>query len=178
MEYKIIIAGFGGQGVLFAGKVLARAAVLCGYEVTWLPSYGPEMRGGTANCQLVISDKLIGSPVIKEADALIAMNLPSLTRFKGSVCELIITDERFVPGTGARAETVGISTEMCNGGACFDGLTNMIMVGALIRRCDIFELENVKKAIEMITKPGVAEVDIGAVEYGYKKADMKQKVVS
>lgn len=178
MEYKIIIAGFGGQGVLFAGKVLAQAAVLNGYEVTWLPSYGPEMRGGTANCQLVISDKQIGSPVIKNADVLIAMNLPSLTKFKSVTRGLIITDERFTPGINAGAEVIGMNTDVCNGGACFDGLTNMIMVGALLTKTDILDIKYVRESIEMITKPSVAPLDIRAVDYGYDKAGLQRKSVS
>ena len=84
MEYKIVIAGFGGQGVLFAGKILAQAAANEGYEVSWLPSYGPEMRGGTANCQVVISDAEISSPSFKTSDILIAMNAPSVKKFAHS----------------------------------------------------------------------------------------------
>lgn len=178
MEYKIIIAGFGGQGVLFAGKVLAQAAMLCGYQVTWLPSYGPEMRGGTANCQLVISDNQIGSPMIKNADILIAMNLPSLIKFKGVTKGLIITDERFVQGISSDADVVGMNTNLCNGGGRFEGLTNMIMIGALLAKINIFDIQYVKEAIEAITNPSVAQLDICAVEYGYDKAEIKKKIVS
>ena len=81
-DFQIVIAGFGGQGLLFSGKVLAYAGLLEGRELSWLPSYGPEMRGGTANCTVVVSDKAIGSPLIFEADALIVMNPPSLTKFE------------------------------------------------------------------------------------------------
>ena len=78
MQTEIVIAGFGGQGVLFAGQVLAYAAMDNGKEVTWIPSYGPEMRGGTANCTVIIADEEIGSPLVRHPQALIAMNLPSL----------------------------------------------------------------------------------------------------
>ena len=75
MATKILIAGFGGQGILFAGKALAYTGLKCGKEVSWLPSYGPEMRGGTANCSITISDDPIGSPIVDKPDVLIAMNL-------------------------------------------------------------------------------------------------------
>ncbi|MFO7636741.1 MAG: 2-oxoacid:acceptor oxidoreductase family protein [Clostridia bacterium] len=81
MLYEIIIAGFGGQGILSAGRLLVHAGLLEGRNVSWLPSYGPEMRGGTANCHVIISDGPIGSPIIDKADVLIAMTLPALQKF-------------------------------------------------------------------------------------------------
>ena len=85
MQTEVVIAGFGGQGVLFAGQLLAYAGMDAGLEVTWIPSYGPEMRGGTANCTVVISDRPVGSPVIQTPRALLAMNLPSLDKFEPHV---------------------------------------------------------------------------------------------
>jgi hypothetical protein len=85
MESTFIFAGFGGQGVILAGKLLAEAGMDHGLHVTWLPSYGPEMRGGTANCTVVLSDEPIGSPVVDNPTALVAMNLPSLDRFEKAV---------------------------------------------------------------------------------------------
>ncbi len=82
MQTEVIFAGFGGQGVLFAGQVLAFAAMDAGYDVTWMPSYGPEMRGGTANCTVVIADEEIGSPTVKHPKAAVVMNLPSLDKFE------------------------------------------------------------------------------------------------
>ncbi len=82
---ELIIAGFGGQGVLSVGMLLAYSGMIEGKNVAWLPSYGPEMRGGTANCNVVISDELVGSPVVSEADTLIAMNGPSLDKFENQV---------------------------------------------------------------------------------------------
>ena len=76
MHTEIILSGFGGQGIMFAGQILSYAAMDSGREVTWIPSYGPEMRGGTANCTVVIADEEIGSPVVKNSDAALAMNLP------------------------------------------------------------------------------------------------------
>ena len=82
---KIVLAGFGGQGVLFAGKLIANTALVEDREVSWLPSYGPEMRGGTANCSVTLSDEPIGSPLVVEPDALVAMNQPSLDKFVDAV---------------------------------------------------------------------------------------------
>ena len=85
MTSEIQLAGFGGQGILFAGKVLAYCGMLADREVSWLPCYGPEMRGGTCNCSVCLSDEPIGSPVVNEPDLLIAMNEPSYTKFIGAV---------------------------------------------------------------------------------------------
>ncbi len=84
MTTQIMIAGFGGQGVLFAGKFIAYKGLLEQQEVSWLPSYGPEMRGGTANCSVILSDTPVGSPIISNPDVLIAMNLPSLDKFEAA----------------------------------------------------------------------------------------------
>jgi len=85
MQNDVIMAGFGGQGILLIGKMLAYAGMHEGKEVSWLPSYGPEMRGGTCNCTVVISDRPVGSPVIRSPRAVLAMNLPSLDKFEGDV---------------------------------------------------------------------------------------------
>ena len=82
---QVLIAGFGGQGILFAGKFLAYAGLLQGRNVSWLPSYGPEMRGGTANCSVILSDTQVGSPIVSHPDILIAMNLPSLEKYENEV---------------------------------------------------------------------------------------------
>ena len=82
---NILIAGFGGQGVLFAGKFLAYKGILEDKNVSWLPSYGPEMRGGTANCSIIISENAVGSPIVSNPDILIAMNLPSLDKYEDAV---------------------------------------------------------------------------------------------
>ncbi len=88
MEQSVIIAGFGGQGVILAGKILAQAGMDHGLGVTWLPSYGPEMRGGTANCTVVLSEEgEVGSPIVDEPTALVAMNLPSLEKFEPTVAK-------------------------------------------------------------------------------------------
>ena len=85
MTDNLIITGFGGQGILFAGKILAYAALMKGKQLSWLPSYGPEMRGGTANCHVIISDEPVGSPIIIHPNILISMNKPSLEKFENEV---------------------------------------------------------------------------------------------
>ncbi len=106
IDFSIILAGFGGQGILSAGKFIATAALFEGREVSWFPSYGPEMRGGTANCSVVVSDEPIGSPVINDADVLIAMNGPSLEKFVKQVKPggLIIVDSALVPNRPERQD--------------------------------------------------------------------------
>ena len=85
MTYDIVLAGFGGQGILFLGKMIATAGMLEGKEVSWIPSYGPEMRGGTANCSVVVSDRRIGTPVVTHPNVLVAMNRPSLEKFEAKM---------------------------------------------------------------------------------------------
>ena len=82
---QILIAGFGGQGVLFAGKFLAYKGLIADKQISWLPSYGPEMRGGTANCSVIVSDEPVGSPIVTTPDVLVAMNLPSLKKYENEV---------------------------------------------------------------------------------------------
>lgn len=161
MECKIIIAGFGGQGVLFTGKILAQAAVNDGYEVSWLPSYGPEMRGGTANCQVVISDKEISSPTFKTADILIAMNYPSLDKFKDCVKGKIITDSLFADGCVESREIIKVSS----GSAESNKLINMVMLGAMTAKTNIVTSKSVTDAIRVIAGEK-AEEDIEAFEVG------------
>ena len=87
MTREILFAGFGGQGILFCGKVAAYAGLVSGLEVSWLPSYGPEMRGGTANCHVILSDKPVGSPIVNNPTDLVVMNLPSFDKFEKTVAK-------------------------------------------------------------------------------------------
>ena len=132
---NIVLAGFGGQGVLFAGKLIAYAGLLEDREVSWLPSYGPEMRGGTANCSVCLSDDPIGSPLVLAPDALIAMNQPSLDKFAGVVAEggvvvadsTLIADIPDVPGVAMCALPATAMAEE----AGFKKLANIILAGKL-----------------------------------------------
>jgi len=152
MQTEIIFAGFGGQGALFAGQVLAFAAMDAGYEVTWMPSYGPEMRGGTANCTVVISDEEIGSPTVKNPTAAVVMNLPSLEKFEPRVVPggVLVVNSSLVNRDPVRsditwlmipaqeiAETIGPRR-----------LLNMVMLGALLDKLPILKLNDLNAALE------------------------------
>jgi 2-oxoglutarate ferredoxin oxidoreductase subunit gamma len=135
MEQSVIFSGFGGQGALFAGQILAYAAMDSGLEVTWYPSYGPEMRGGTAHCTVVIGDEPIGSPVVRNPDAVVAMNLPSADKYEGVVRAngLIIWDNALVTRPPRRSD-VRLIALPANEIATRLGdvrLVNMAMLGAL-----------------------------------------------
>ncbi len=149
---SIVIAGFGGQGVLFLGKVVAYAGMLDGREVSWLPSYGPEMRGGTANCGVCLSGQPIGSPLITAPDVLIAMNTPSFRKFIGAVkpgglalVDSSLTDTAGVP-EGVRLRAIPAST-LCEEGN-LRGLANMVLLGALRAQTRFAGQETLGRALE------------------------------
>ncbi len=134
MTEEIIIAGFGGQGVLSMGMLLVYAGMIEGKNVSWLPSYGPEMRGGTANCNVIISDEMVGSPVISEADTLIVMNLPSLVKFESRVKPggriLVNSDliDKKVTRTDVEVYYLPVSSTAMESGS--DKAANVVMMGA------------------------------------------------
>lgn len=136
MTTQLLFSGFGGQGLLFAGKFLAYKGLMEDMEVSWLPSYGPEMRGGTASCSVILSDEPIGSPIVGEPDVLVAMNLPSLDRFEDAVVPggKIFVDstliERKVNRTDVEVHYVP-STQMATDNG-LEGLANMILVGRIL----------------------------------------------
>ncbi len=156
MQNETIIAGFGGQGVLFTGKVMAYAAMEENLKVTWFPSYGPEMRGGTANCTVVISDEEIGSPQVRKPRAVIVMNLPSLDKYEDKVAQdgyLVINSSMVnrkakrkdihvieIPGTEL-AEEIGDKR-----------LANSIMLGALTAKAKFLKMKSVEKGLEKSLK--------------------------
>jgi len=136
MNQNILIAGFGGQGILFAGKFLAYKGLIEGKNISWLPSYGPEMRGGTANCSVIISDEPVGSPIVNHPDILVAMNLPSLDKYEDAVVSggKIFIDssliERKVRRTDVEAFYVPATRMAGDNG--IGSLANMIIVGKLL----------------------------------------------
>ena len=151
MQTEIITAGFGGQGVLFTGQLLTYAAMDEGREVTWIPSYGPEMRGGTANCTVVISDEEIGSPMVSEPQAVIAMNLPSLDKYESRVRPggVLVVNESMVDREVARQD---IKVVMVKANEIAEELgdkrmTNMVLLGALIANLPVIPLESIEKAL-------------------------------
>ncbi len=132
---RILVAGFGGQGVLFVGKLLAYIGSMRGQQVTWLPSYGPEMRGGTANCSVILSSDPIGSPIVAKPDVLIAMNLPSFQAYERRVAPggAILLDETLVQQKPARTDITYYpvpATRLAQEHG-LDGLSNMILLGRL-----------------------------------------------
>ena len=149
---NILLAGFGGQGILFTGKVMAYAGLMEGKEVSWLPSYGPEMRGGTANCSVCISDDKIGSPLVVTPDVLVAMNLPSLEKFENSVVPggMIIVDSSIITKKVARTdvEVVYLDASKIAEDNGLKGAANMVILGRLFREKKFCSPENLDKGLQ------------------------------
>ena len=152
MQKEIIISGFGGQGVLFAGQLLAYAAMDEGLQVTWIPSYGPEMRGGTANCTVVISDERIGSPMVSHPSSVIAMNLPSLDKYEDKVKEggVLIVNQSMVD---REVKRTNIKVAMVPANKIAEDLgekrmTNMVLLGALLANMEILPIKTIEKALK------------------------------
>jgi len=174
MQSDVVMAGFGGQGILLIGKMLAYAGMHEGKEVSWLPSYGPEMRGGTCNCTVVISDTPVGSPVIRSPRAVLAMNLPSLEKFEPDIRSgglLLINSSLIDRGTERDDLTVievpanEMATELGNPRGA-----NMVALGAYLGATDAVSLEEIEKVIRetFAAKPAVIEVNIEALHKGYE----------
>ena len=152
MQKEIIIAGFGGQGVLFGGQVIAYAAMDSGKEVTWIPSYGPEMRGGTANCTVIIADEEIGSPLVKNPPLAIALNLPSFDKYEEVLAPggTLVVNQSMVD-RGAKRDDINVIFVPCNEIAEEIGdkrLLNMVAVGALLTALPELSLKDIEKALE------------------------------
>jgi len=148
---SVLMAGFGGQGMLLAGKVLAQAAMSEGLQVSWLPSYGPEMRGGTANVIVCISKEPIASPLVSRPDALLAMNLPSLDRFEANVAPggTIVVNATLVARECARGDcrAVRVDTRTLAQGAGSERAANFVMLGAYVGASGILPPEAIEAAI-------------------------------
>lgn len=151
-DINAIFAGFGGQGVLFAGKVMAYVGLLENKEISWLPSYGPEMRGGTANCSVCISDDEIGAPIVTEPNVLVAMNLPSLDKFIGEVEPggTVIIDNSLITKKVDRDDVnvFYVPASKLAEENDLKGLANMILVGKLFGEIDFSSDEMLDKAVE------------------------------
>jgi 2-oxoglutarate ferredoxin oxidoreductase subunit gamma len=152
METSIIISGFGGQGTLFAGQVLTYSALDHGKHCTWIPSYGPEMRGGTAHCTVIVSDEEIGSPLVRNPDVVLAMNLPSLDKYESLIKDngTIIANKslinREVERQGINALFIPaseIAEEMGN-----SRIANMVLIGAMLEIVNVIPLDIVKQALD------------------------------
>ena len=170
---QALLAGFGGQGILFAGKILAHAALFDGKQLSWLPSYGPEMRGGTANCSVCISDEPIGSPLVLNPNVLVVMNQPSLDKYASSVVSggLVLADSSLVSNIpeieGVQTHAVE-ATKMAeeNGLA---GLANVILVGKLFALTHFCTENAIRNAIYNVvpkSKEHLIEANLTALELG------------
>ena len=153
MTKEFIFAGFGGQGMLLIGKFLAMACMLDGKHVSWLPSYGPEMRGGTANCSVIVSDEEIGSPIIGEADVIVAMNLPSLDKFEDKVRPggLLVINNSIIERKCTRdditvvyCDAMKIAEEVKNPKGA-----NVAILGAMLAKCDIVDTDKMIEAVRI-----------------------------
>ena len=171
---KILIAGFGGQGILFSGKALAFTGLKANKEVSWLPSYGPEMRGGTANCSVIISDEPVGSPIVEKPDVLIAMNLPSLEKYFNETVSggCIVYDSSLINKSLSRDDVnvVAIPATKLASDNGLSGLANIIIIGKVIKESKIFSLEQVISSISQMVpakKAELLEKNIKAIELGY-----------
>lgn len=151
---EIIIAGFGGQGIQSAGMLIAYAGMLENKNVSWLPSYGPEMRGGTSNCHVIVSDEPVGSPILNNATALIVMNGPSLEKFESSVVPggIIITDSSLVNKSSARTDVelfeipaTKMASDMGN-----QTYANIIVLGKLLARTGVVSKESFEQALKKV----------------------------
>ena len=159
---QILIAGFGGQGILFAGKFLAYKGLLEDLQVSWLPSSGPEMRGGTANCNVILSEEPVGSPIVTSPDVLIAMNLPSLQKYVDAVVpggqiyvdstliaekvERTDVEVYYIPAT-AMANEAGVPT-----------LANMVMMGHVLQHNPQLTFEGTEVTVQKLVPPKKAEL--------------------
>ena len=173
MTTEILIAGFGGQGVLFAGKFLAYGGLLSGKQVSWLPSYGPEMRGGTANCSIIISDEPVGSPIVATPDVLMVMNLPSLDKYEDATVSggKIFIDSTLIGRKVNRTDVDAYyipATKMAQE-AGYPTLANMVLMGKMMKETGIGAdvLEAALKKVVSAKRAELLEVNLKALKSGF-----------
>jgi 2-oxoglutarate ferredoxin oxidoreductase subunit gamma len=176
-----MFAGFGGQGILFAGKLLALAGMEEGRQVVWLPSYGPEMRGGTANCTVVISDNAIASPIISNPRNIVVMNRPSLEKYGPAVKSggILIINSSLIPDSSDRKD-IDVLKVPCTQIAIDMGspkAANMVALGALVKRSGIVDYERTKDLIRHYFEknPKLVEVNLQAFDRGAEVASQEKE---
>ena len=170
---QMLLSGFGGQGILFAGKFLAYKGLTDGKQVSWLPSYGPEMRGGTASCSVIISDEAVGSPIISNPDILVAMNLPSLDKFEKSVVSggIILADSTLIERKVLRDDVTVYyipATRLASENG-FPTLANMILMGKLLEITGGFNADDVKATLSKVIsakRADMLETNLKALKLG------------
>lgn len=173
MTHEFLLAGFGGQGILFAGKLIAYVGLYADKEVSWLPSYGPEMRGGTCNCSVTVSDDPIGSPLILEPTELLVMNTPSFDKFINSVKPggKAFIDSSLVEGTSSRTDIECFyipATKLANENN-LKGMANIILAGKLLKEIGLTDEAVIEKAIKKVIPPkkaNLTEANMTALRLG------------
>lgn len=167
---EIIFAGFGGQGILSMGKFLAYAGMDANMNVSWLPSYGPEMRGGTANCSVILTDDQVGSPIVTMPTSVVVMNRPSLDKFEKELVKggLLIIDSDLIDREPARDDIeiikIPAQTEAANIGS--KQIANMVLLGALVAKTNIVTMEVLLQSLREHGKEKFFEVNKKALEIG------------
>ena len=171
---QILFAGFGGQGILFSGKFLAYKGLMEDLQVSWLPSYGPEMRGGTANCNVILSETPVGSPIITTPDVLVAMNLPSLQKYVDTVAPggQIYVDSALIDAKVERTDVqvFYIPATQIAKDAGFSTLANMVLMGKVMKECGAVAFEGNKQTLEAFIpakKANLIDVNCQALQTGY-----------
>lgn len=172
-ETHIRVAGFGGQGIMMFGQVLAHAATIKNQNALWFPSYGPETRGGTANCQVIISDEQINSPIFKNADHLIVFNHPSVVKFQDLVSDggLIIYNKSLINEdiNHAHANLIGVAANEIALDLGNNQVANMVMMGTYLEITNLFDQETIEKALIKFLgdkKRSMVEINLKAIEAG------------
>jgi 2-oxoglutarate ferredoxin oxidoreductase subunit gamma len=177
MQHATILGGFGGQGLLFAGHVLAQAAVIEGRTVSWMPSYGPEMRGGTASCTVIIADHPIGSPIVDIADSVIALNPPSLAKFEPLLATggLLIVNGSLIEAEPRRTdvELVALPCSAIARASGDDRFVSIVALGGVIARRPIVNRNSLRQALIDVLgdrRPEFVEANVAAFSSGYQAA--------
>ncbi|MBI6875399.1 2-oxoacid:acceptor oxidoreductase family protein [Clostridium aciditolerans] len=167
---QIIFAGFGGQGILSMGKFLAYAGMDANLNVSWLPSYGPEMRGGTANCSVILTDEGIGSPIVTKADSIVVMNRPSLEKFEDLVEAngVIVLDSDLVDVMPTRTDlnVIAIPAQTIAQELGSKTIANMVLLGALVKKTGIVRIEALLDSLKAHGKEKFFEINKKAIERG------------
>ena len=184
MEHSTIFGGFGGQGLLFAGHVLAEAAVIDGLQVSWMPSYGPEMRGGTASCTVIVGDRPIGSPIVDAADSVVALNPPSLAKFESVLAPggLLVLNTSLIEAEPRRQdiEVLPLPCTALARAAGDDRLVSVVALGGLIARRPIVSQAAVREALTNLIgrHPELLEADLAGFARGHEQASLAEAVSS